>query len=302
MAKIKTFDLDRWSEPDEQHRVRHIGMANAEETFRKLELHLKSLDLLPDEYFLYDGDRSAELKDELPDFEYALCVPNFGVSEGIYLDINLVCRDHDGKQKYIDFATGKTLDESGDAFLHMHRIAAECSLMLNGRGFAYERNEVPLFLTAEEADAVTNAIELELLADNTPEKERLLSAVMDKINGQQLTPVHTLTRHGEDDYSLWTAEIPVAVWQQIARTGKKAHGAPEDMMEQMEPDSMRVLFSHHEESEISLSTIPAQLEQLSAFSHWGKSIRGSKVQILEDLTEKMGIAQSDSPEMQLGGM
>lgn len=25
MEKIKTFDLDRWSEPDEQHHVRHIG-------------------------------------------------------------------------------------------------------------------------------------------------------------------------------------------------------------------------------------------------------------------------------------
>ena len=29
MAKIKTFELDRWSEPDEKRRVRHIGMADA---------------------------------------------------------------------------------------------------------------------------------------------------------------------------------------------------------------------------------------------------------------------------------
>lgn len=28
MEKIRTFELDRWSEPDEQHRVRHIGMAD----------------------------------------------------------------------------------------------------------------------------------------------------------------------------------------------------------------------------------------------------------------------------------
>ena len=41
MEKIKTFELDRWSEPDEQHRVRHIGMADAKETFEKLEAHLK---------------------------------------------------------------------------------------------------------------------------------------------------------------------------------------------------------------------------------------------------------------------
>ena len=54
MEKIKTFELDRWSEPDEQHRVRHIGMADAKETFEKLEAHLKEKGMLPDEYFLYD--------------------------------------------------------------------------------------------------------------------------------------------------------------------------------------------------------------------------------------------------------
>ena len=56
MEKIKTFELDRWSEPDEQHRVRHIGMADAKETFEKLEAHLKEKGMLPDEYFLYDVD------------------------------------------------------------------------------------------------------------------------------------------------------------------------------------------------------------------------------------------------------
>lgn len=37
MENIKTFDLDRWSEPDEKRQVRHIGMADAKETFEKLE-------------------------------------------------------------------------------------------------------------------------------------------------------------------------------------------------------------------------------------------------------------------------
>ncbi len=32
MENIKTFDLDRWSEPDEKRQVRHIGMADAKET------------------------------------------------------------------------------------------------------------------------------------------------------------------------------------------------------------------------------------------------------------------------------
>ena len=48
MAKIQTFELDRWSEPDENHRVKHIGMADAKETFDKLKTHLEAHGLLPD--------------------------------------------------------------------------------------------------------------------------------------------------------------------------------------------------------------------------------------------------------------
>lgn len=78
MAKIKTFELDRWSEPDEKRRVRHIGMADAKETFDRLQTHLELKGLLPDEYFLF----SDELTGELPEFDQALCIPNFGASEG----------------------------------------------------------------------------------------------------------------------------------------------------------------------------------------------------------------------------
>ena len=149
MEKIKTFDLDRWSEPDEKHYVKHIGMADAEETFEKLEAHLKEKGMLPDEYFLYDTDLRTKAI-ELPDFDFALCVPNFGGSEGVYLDIYLIYHDEDGKRKRMRFATGKTLQEGADAFFWMSRIAAECSLMLNGRGRTYEKHNVELVLKPEE--------------------------------------------------------------------------------------------------------------------------------------------------------
>ena len=95
MAKIQTFELDRWSEPDENHRVKHIGMADAKETFDKLKTHLEAHGLLPDEYFSFSGKYEG-LTGELPEFEEALCIPNFGSSEGINLDISLACRDSDG--------------------------------------------------------------------------------------------------------------------------------------------------------------------------------------------------------------
>ena len=43
----------------------------------------------------------------------------------------------------------------------MHRIAGGMLALLNGRGIYFERSETPLFLTKEETDAVTNALELE---------------------------------------------------------------------------------------------------------------------------------------------
>ena len=78
-GSLHSFELDRWSKPDENHRVKHIGMADAKETFDKLKTHLETHGLLPDEYFLY----SDELSGELPEFEEALCIPNFGSSAGI---------------------------------------------------------------------------------------------------------------------------------------------------------------------------------------------------------------------------
>lgn len=146
MAKIKTFELDRWSEPDEKRRVRHIGMADAKETFDRLQTHLELKGLLPDEYFLF----SDELTGELPEFDQALCIPNFGASEGIYLDISLACRDKDGKRYFQNFATGKTLGETADDYYRMFRIAAECSLMLNGRGNTYEQKKVDIVLTEQD--------------------------------------------------------------------------------------------------------------------------------------------------------
>ena len=166
MAKIQTFELDRWSEPDENHRVKHIGMADAKKTFDKLKTHLEMKGLLPDEYFLY----SDELSGELPEFEEALCIPNFGSSEGIYLDISLACRDSEGSRYFQSFATGKTLGETADDYFRMFRIAAECSLILNGRGFSYERNNVDIVLTEKEAAAQKAHLE----ADHIPPPQQLM--------------------------------------------------------------------------------------------------------------------------------
>ena len=187
MAKIQTFELDRWSEPDENHRVKHIGMADAKETFDKLKTHLEAHGLLPDEYFSFSGKYEG-LTGELPEFEEALCFPNFGSSEGIYLDISLACRDSDGKRYFQSFATGKTLGETADDYFRMFRIAAECSLMLNGRGFSYERNNVNIVLTEKEAAAQKAQLE----ADHIPPPQQLMRI---KFNAANLLTTQVSMNH-----------------------------------------------------------------------------------------------------------
>ena len=147
-----------------------------------------------------------------------------------------------------------------------------------------------------------HALELEILSDISPEQARLLEGVMGKIDGQRLTPVCAVACHGVDDYSLWTADLPVAVVQEIARDGSKVHGRPEDLMAQMAPDTLRILFPYQEEGEISFSTIPERLDNLDAYTNWGGSERGSKEDILSELQKEMGLEQSEGVEQQMGGM
>lgn len=156
MATIKSFEVDRWSERDENGRMEHIGMLKLGEVFEMLKEHLISMDMLPDECFLMDEWNEDW---ELPDYDYAVCVPNFGGSEGIYLDILLVYRDEQERMCRLDFATGKTLEEGADAFLKMARIAAECSLMLNGRGSRYTKSDVDVSLNLEQTLYLTNLLE-----------------------------------------------------------------------------------------------------------------------------------------------
>lgn len=204
MGKIETFELDRWSEPNEKHMVKHIGMAGAQETFDKLKAHLEKLGMLPDEYFLFSGERDG-LTGELPNFSEAVCHANFGSNEGIYLDIILNYYDEQRQFKSVRFATGKTLDEGADAFYRMSRIAAECSLMLNGRGDSYNRENVELILTPNEALTLGSVLDHELCSYVEPDTEKVLSSLMGRMGfdeGSHPDPALDLQEQAEDDEDL----------------------------------------------------------------------------------------------------
>lgn len=133
---IETIDIYNYSVPDEKGRVKEEGTKQAKEVFDALAKHLKDNGLYPDEYFLDSCDNYSVNNGQIFEGEF-YCHTNFGGSEGLYIDI--FQQDQNGKR--VGFATAKTLQEGGDAFLLMSRIAAECNLMLNGYGNKYSLSE-----------------------------------------------------------------------------------------------------------------------------------------------------------------
>lgn len=132
IREIHTLDTQIYVPAGDGIHVKLAGMMKAQDAFDALENHLERVGLLPDEYFLPGMFKEGE---KLPNYYEAICNTNWGGNEGIYIDISLLYRDEDrGPLKFFKLATGKTLSSSGDAFVLMSRIAAECSMMLNGFG------------------------------------------------------------------------------------------------------------------------------------------------------------------------
>ena len=193
---INSIELDRWSEPDEKHRVKHLGMIKAQDAFDKLEAHLKSKDMLPDDYFLFSPENFNNGAGELPAYMTAVCHTNFGDSEGIYIDIVL-----ESDKRRTHFATGKTLAEDADAFFRMSRIAAECSLMLSGRGSVYEKKNIEAVFTPEESLALGGLVVKKLCEYNEPDEVKLLERLYEKVyrDAENKTPDNVVTEEFEQE-------------------------------------------------------------------------------------------------------
>ena len=236
----------------------------------------------------------------MPEFEEALCIPNFGSSEGIYLDISLACRDSEGSRYFQSFATGKTLGETADDYFRMFRIGAECSLMLNGRGFSYERNNVDIVLTEKEAAAVANSVELDLCGYLEPEVEALLSSALDKFTGVLCTAIQTITCHGRDDYALWNVEIPSDMFHSIVRQAAEKVGTLEELMDNMDTANgceMRLL-TQMKDGRFAFFTIPERMNGLRDYETQGSSVRGSKEQIMAEIFTDWEPAEEPEDELE----
>ena len=114
---MKQIELENWDiSPENPRQTVYAGQRKAQEVFAELEYRLKSVGMLPDEYFLLDSQW--ENGREIPKDAVIFSTVQYGSSEGIYLDISISWHE-ESKKNIQSFATGKTLGESE---LHLDRM------------------------------------------------------------------------------------------------------------------------------------------------------------------------------------
>lgn len=121
---VKTIETEIWVPIEEKKGyVRYVGQRKAKEVFDELQNTLKEMNLYPDEYFLlanefqFDGAL-------FPKMSGLYCYAQWGSSEGIYLEVDILTSDEEKKEyRTVHFATGKTLEESEETFDRMQYIA-----------------------------------------------------------------------------------------------------------------------------------------------------------------------------------
>lgn len=180
-------------------------------------------------------------------------------------------------------------------YYRMFRIAAECSLMLNGRGNTYEQKKVDIVLTEQEAEAVGTVVDMELCGHHPPEAEAILNSALEKIDRIAFAKVQTITCHGKDDYSLWSAEIPKDMLHSILHEACERVGTLDELMDAMNPKDgyeMR-LFIQTPGRQFAFYRIPERLSNLEDYANEGCSVRGTKDEIMAEIFTEWAPAQED---------
>lgn len=130
---MKIIATQNWKPvPDKPGLIELVSRRKAVEVFHDLEDALRNADLYPDEYFLLDNEFRNE-KIDFPEISDLTCFAQWGNSEGIYLDVELIVYDRENnccKRKH--FATGKTLAEDSASFDRMQYIAGYIYRLFTG--------------------------------------------------------------------------------------------------------------------------------------------------------------------------
>ena len=134
------IDTQIWeAHPERKGMVRYVGQRKMSEVFAELEAFLQKENIYPDEYLL--------LSNEDPDAEFPKgdirCYAQWGGSEGIYIELEvLVGATKDAPARWVNIASGKTLDQSGEAYDRMQYIAGRIYKAFCGDTFQSPRYRI----------------------------------------------------------------------------------------------------------------------------------------------------------------
>jgi hypothetical protein len=168
---MEPIELEIWKPDSEDPRfLKYIGQPRAEEAFLELGRRLEALGLMPDEYFLLDWEW--ENGREIPKGADIFCTTDYGESEGIYVDVYLKWYE-DGKPITKNFATGKTLGETGYDLDRMFLTASAITKAFHGDGCHNENAQGAILdLNAEERKALLAVLTRQ---EQTPEFQSLIT-------------------------------------------------------------------------------------------------------------------------------
>ena len=122
--------------PDQKGYVRYMGQRKLQEVFAELEAFLKKEDIYPDAYLLL-ADDSAEALFPRGDIR---CYAQWGSSEGIYLELEVLTgATKDAPAKWVNIASGKTLEQTSKAYDRMQYIAGRIYKAFCGDNFQSPR-------------------------------------------------------------------------------------------------------------------------------------------------------------------
>ena len=118
---------------------------------------------------------------------------------------------------------------------------------------------------------------------------------LEKIDRIAFAKVQTITCHGKDDYSLWSAEIPKDMLHSILHEACEWVGTLDELMDAMNPKDgyeMR-LFIQTPGRQFAFYRIPERLSNLEDYANEGCSVRGTKDEIMAEIFTEWAPAQED---------
>ena len=137
---MKKIETEIWV-PSKEHPgcVEYKGQRNAREVYTDIRDLLKSEDLMPDEYFLI-GNKFDDITVVVPKVVDIICYAKWGGSEGIYLHVDFIVENTIyNTYEPVNFAVGKSLKETTEAFDRMQFIAGRIYRAFMGNGTVHDR-------------------------------------------------------------------------------------------------------------------------------------------------------------------